>query len=108
MNNNSKLIGKISFWLLWPGLYLHLMGSVRSRVIISCGDQILLIRNWLGPGDYTLPGGGIRKNEEPGDGAVRELKEETGLDIETKSLVLIKQKFLASEKGLRYMCYYSF
>lgn len=105
MTKTSKLLGKISFWLLWPALYFYLKSSIRSRVIISSGERILLIRNWLGPGDFTLPGGGIHKNEKPKEGVVREIKEEIGLDIDANLLIPIIEKFLASEKGHRYSCY---
>lgn len=36
---------------------------------------------------WNLPGGGLEKGEAPWDGAVREVKEETGLDVEIKDLV---------------------
>jgi 8-oxo-dGTP diphosphatase len=105
MTRHSKLIGKITFWLLWPSLYFYLRNSSRTRVIILSGDEILLIRNWLGPGQYTLPGGGVRKNEKPVVAAVREISEETGINISSNSLVPVIPKFLATEKGMRYNCY---
>jgi 8-oxo-dGTP pyrophosphatase MutT (NUDIX family) len=105
MNNSNKLIGKIFFWLLWPGLYVYLRNSSRSRVIIHKGRQILLISNWLGPGQYTLTGGGIRRGERPDEAAAREIKEETGITIEPNSLAPIKPMYLATDKGLKYQCY---
>lgn len=105
MTKNDKLIGKIFFWLLWPGLYVYLRNSVRSRVIMYNETQILLIKNWLGPGQYTLPGGGIRRGEQSTEAATREIKEETGIDIEADKLVPIQAMFLARDKGLRYKCY---
>lgn len=45
--------------------------------------RILLCRiapgYWSGAGEWTLPGGGLDFGESPGDGAIRELAEETGL-----------------------------
>jgi 8-oxo-dGTP pyrophosphatase MutT (NUDIX family) len=36
---------------------------------------------------WTVPGGHIEVNEDPYEGAIRELKEETGLDVEDIKLV---------------------
>ena len=50
-----------------------------------CVDEgrILLTRiapgYWSGVGEWTLPGGGLDFGEDPRDGALRELTEETGL-----------------------------
>ena len=50
-----------------------------------CVEQgrILLTRiapgSWSGVGEWTLPGGGLDFGEDPRDGALRELTEETGL-----------------------------
>ena len=45
--------------------------------------RILLTRiapgYWSGVGEWTLPGGGLEFGEDPRDGALRELTEETGL-----------------------------
>jgi 8-oxo-dGTP diphosphatase len=47
------------------------------------GGRILLTRiapgYWSGIGEWTLPGGGLDFGENPRDGALRELTEETGL-----------------------------
>lgn len=49
--------------------------------IIEHGDKILLIRNTYGDGSWSFPGGGVKKNEEPEQAAVREVKEEVGIMI---------------------------
>jgi 8-oxo-dGTP diphosphatase len=53
--------------------------------VIVRGDEILLSRlaPYLGPQEqWTLPGGGIDFGEDPRDAVVREVHEETGLDVE--------------------------
>ncbi|HVO86685.1 MAG TPA: NUDIX domain-containing protein [Candidatus Binatia bacterium] len=59
--------------------------------IISDGKVLLLRRantNWL-DGYYGLPAGHLEDQEQLKDGAVRELKEEAGLEAEPKDLRLI-------------------
>jgi 8-oxo-dGTP diphosphatase len=53
--------------------------------VIIRDDQILMSRlaPYLGPQEqWTLPGGGIDFGEDPRDAVVREVHEETGLDVE--------------------------
>ena len=45
-------------------------------------------KDWQG---YTLPGGHVKRDESFVDAAIREMKEETGLDIKNPKLVGVKQ-----------------
>lgn len=60
--------------------------------LITAGDKVLLqnrVKNdWKG---YTLPGGHVEKGESFVDAVIREMKEETGLDIHNPKLVGVKQ-----------------
>ena len=60
--------------------------------LIRDGSKVLLQnrvkKDWQG---YTLPGGHVERGESFVDAAVREMKEETGLDIYSPKLVGIKQ-----------------
>jgi 8-oxo-dGTP diphosphatase len=53
-------------------------------VIVRRGGQILLIRrkNVHGDGTWSTPGGHLDPGEAPADCAVREVREETGIDIQ--------------------------
>lgn len=58
---------------------------VAAYAVIVRDDDILLSRlaPYLGPNEqWTLPGGGIDFGEDPRDAVVREVHEETGLDVE--------------------------
>lgn len=53
-----------------------------AKVVITCGNELLLIKTTYGY-SYTLPGGGIKKNELPEDAAKREVLEEVGIQLHT-------------------------
>jgi 8-oxo-dGTP diphosphatase len=56
-------------------------------VIINYGGKIVLVERGKGPfeGQYALPGGHVELYEKLKDAARREVKEETGLDLENLS-----------------------
>ena len=60
--------------------------------LVEDGNKILLQNrvkeDWKG---YTLPGGHVEKDESFVDAVIREMKEETGLDIKNPKLVGVKQ-----------------
>ncbi len=102
-----QTIGIIGFRLTLPGLRLFLNDTQRSRVIVECQGEILLVKPWLGSGAWMLPGGGIGKRENPARAAARELYEETAIKIQPKQLrALGSVPFNAF--GLRYtnQCFY--
>ncbi len=81
-----KLVGTIGFWLAWPGLWLVLRFSRRTRVLIVVDDEFLVVKNWLGANSWALPGGGRHKGEDPLLGALREVSEELGIMLTAESL----------------------
>lgn len=78
-----KTLGTITFWLAWPALWVYLKDSSRTRVIIHCQGKVLLIKPWLGLDEWGLPGGGRHKDETAEHAGVREVLEETGIDIKS-------------------------
>lgn len=59
-------------------------------VVVSDRDEILLTRLSTAtpsPGRWTLPGGGVDHGEHPVAAAVREVHEETGMDVDVDALV---------------------
>lgn len=82
-----RVVGRTAFWLGWPVLYLYLKGSTRTRVLIAADDSILVVRGWLGDGKWELTGGGVHKGEDILAGAVREVREETGITLEPTQLM---------------------
>lgn len=51
------------------------------RVMILYDNTFILVRHWYNP-LWVMPGGGIKKHETPEQAAIREVKEEIGLEIE--------------------------
>ena len=52
------------------------------KCVVREGDAVLFVRHAYGDrGCWELPGGGIKRGEEPRDAAAREAREELGLDL---------------------------
>ena len=52
------------------------------KCVLTHGEYVLLVRHTYGPSTWELPGGGIRRDEEPVATARREMNEELGLSIQ--------------------------
>ncbi len=105
MNFLTIHISKIIYWLTWPGIYLLVRGSNRTRVLIVQDKKVLLVQGWLNDGRWQLPGGGVKKNEDFKKAASRELIEETGLKIKSPQLKSIGNLSIR-ENGINYQCHY--
>ncbi len=103
MKNPWAMPGRVIFWLAWPVQYVYLHNSHRTRVVVTCKDEILMTKGWIGHGRWDLPGGGVHKGESSRDGAVRELLEETGIKIDPKKLKLIHEQRSVPELGLSFL-----
>lgn len=86
MTNIYRLSGQIAFWLTIPLLHIYLRMRRRTRVFIIAEGKVLLVRGWLSNGKWHLPGGGLHFRETAAHGAVREVLEETGLQLSSDKL----------------------
>lgn len=58
-------------------------------VIVSNGEDILAVTRRGQPTEFVLPGGKVDDGESTVDAAVREVLEETGVQLEPKHLIVI-------------------
>ncbi|KGX87101.1 NUDIX hydrolase [Pontibacillus marinus] len=57
-------------------------------------QKVLMVKNSGSPTSYyTLPGGAVEKGETLQDAAIREVKEETGLDVEVEGMFSVSEAF---------------
>lgn len=84
----KKIISILNF-IFFPFARLYCLISKPNRVgvkiVIKHNNEILLLKRSYGEKIWTLPGGGINKNESPEEAAKRETKEEVGINLENIS-----------------------
>jgi len=65
---------------------------VRCAGIVKKEDKFLLVKTNYGSGEYWIfPGGGVESGESMRDCVKREIKEETGIDVDIKKLVFVNE-----------------
>lgn len=73
--------------------------------IVFREDQVLLIRRGRDPGrgQWSIPGGGVRLGEPLEEALIREMREETGLEVEPLVLVEVLDRIIPGTDGrIRY------
>jgi len=58
-----------------------------AKAALVCGGELLLVRHTYGPDRWELPGGGVRRREEPLAALRRELREELGIEVAQATLI---------------------
>ncbi len=79
--------------------------ATAARAIILQDNKILVMRRNKQSGDYyTLVGGRVKDGELPEQGLVREVKEETGLDVTGARLVFTEDHRAPYNDQLVFLC----
>lgn len=101
-----QLLGKFLFFVGWPLWLLYFSLTVRTRVLIICGDELLVVKGWIGDQKWSLPGGGLHLKEQPVVGARREVQEETGVILSTSELLHIGRSSITRYCiSIKYHCF---
>jgi 8-oxo-dGTP pyrophosphatase MutT (NUDIX family) len=102
----KKLIGRIVYIFTYPLFRVIVYGTNRAYVMLIYKDQAIISQNTLGWGnEWCLPGGGIKKGENPKIAAAREIKEELNIRILPSKLIQIGKKSYISRFGNNYVIY---
>jgi 8-oxo-dGTP pyrophosphatase MutT (NUDIX family) len=83
-------IGRLIHFFSYPLILIGVSGSSRTRVLVIQDRQLLLVRDWIGNGRWSFTGGGMHPNEDPIDGAIREVSEEVGIVLNKTDLKFIE------------------
>ncbi len=69
--------------------------------VITKDEHVLLVRRLgqPGKGTWSIPGGLVGVGERVTEAVVREVKEETGLEVEVKNLIDVVDRILRDEGG---------
>jgi 8-oxo-dGTP pyrophosphatase MutT (NUDIX family) len=82
-----RLIGRIGGYVLWLPMWAVIRFTTRTRVLVVCGEEIVLVQGWLSTGSWLVPGGGLHRHEPPAQAALRELQEEIGITFDEDQLI---------------------
>ncbi len=76
-----------------------------GAVVFGAGEEILLIKRGKAPnyGRWMVPGGTLEWGETLEEGAIREVREETGIDIEIEAFVEIIEAMTPGEDGYHFV-----
>jgi 8-oxo-dGTP pyrophosphatase MutT (NUDIX family) len=75
-----------------------------KALILSDGKYLLLLRSAeedIRPSDWDIPGGGIEPGETEQEAMVREVKEESGIDLSSCQAIPIKRWEGLNDKGIK-------
>ena len=96
MNQLYQIIYKVAYRLHLIICFIMRQKMTGAYIAVWSQGKILLIKNSYKK-KYTIPSGGVNKNESIIQAAARELKEETGLDLEDPQEIMFTNDFFDKE-----------
>jgi ADP-ribose pyrophosphatase YjhB (NUDIX family) len=96
------LLNGLMKWAIRLVVPRHRVGVV--MVVMNEAEQVLMLRHVFHPHTpWGLPGGWLNRQESPGEGVLRELKEETGLTAVLNTIILAGQQHNPPHLGIAYL-----
>lgn len=89
-----EILGVAGYLILHPYWAMYLNNTDRARVVVVSGDQVLLVKPWLGMRNWDIPGGGVHGNETLESAGTRELMEETSVSVVPEALTQVDVRTL--------------
>lgn len=77
-----RFFGPLLYRLYFLYWYVFKPKTRGAKIILTHNREVILIKHTYKHDAYSLPGGGIKKKEQPEEAVVREVKEELGISIE--------------------------
>jgi 8-oxo-dGTP pyrophosphatase MutT (NUDIX family) len=71
---------RLAYRLLWLAAFAWPPRGQGAKALVRHGGEVLLVLHTYGPRRWELPGGGVKRGEDPRSALLRELEEELGLD----------------------------
>lgn len=75
---------------------------VRAVAVVIYDDETLLVESKHSPGSWVPPGGRVESREALHEAAVREVAEETGVQVETAGMIAYRELWWGEEDLLEF------
>src|SRR5918912_2884425 len=97
---SPRFVRRAGVWLTQPRFTV-----TAGAVVTDERGRVLLLRHVLRKGSgWGVPGGFLEKGEQPDEAVRRELREETGLELESAELAFIRALPRSSRVEIIYRC----
>lgn len=74
-----------------------------SLIAHDAAGRVLLVRHSYGSGQWTLPGGGCHRNEDPADTIRREIREELALELANLQKIAVFDEVISGSQHIAHI-----